>query len=244
MATASDIPGYVQGYRLANDPAFYDSSEKRFLDQAGYGSRADLRITVGTPTFETIDSNESMKLDNTCHGEFPMPIAWMGSCIFVVKPKYVSGAILSRWPLLFGDLATATSNGGLRLQHASGNRRFDLLTPSGQLTLRVTAGTDALAVVAYSFDQSNRTAYGTFDGTTITDAAGPASSTNGNAIAFTAAQNGVRFGNMSGTAGDTTEITDWLCNIYEMHFFNGNILTDALTETKAFMDELKTAYGV
>ena len=89
---ANTIPGYIMGHRFSDDPAYYDSTNKRFYDLAGYGPKADLKVTVGTPIFETVNGQRSVKMDNTCHGVFQPAIAWQGSAVFVLKPVYVSGA--------------------------------------------------------------------------------------------------------------------------------------------------------
>jgi hypothetical protein len=241
---ANTIPGYIMGHRFSDDPAFYDSGSKRFKGLAGYGAREDLRVTVGNPIFETINGQRSVKMDNTCHGEFHSPIPWQGSMILVIKPIYASGATLTRYPILFGDAVTASSNGSVSVVHASGSRRVGVQTASAQLQGVLARNDNNVVVVAFSHSQETRLQYKSADGVTVTTSAAAASAVNGNSVALGSAQNGARWGNLSGTAGDTTPLSDVFCNVMEQHFFSENILAGSnLALTAAVMAELKTQYG-
>lgn len=241
---ANTIPGYIMGHRFSDDSADYNSGTKRFLDKAGYGSKADLRVTVGDPVFETVNGQRGARLNNTWHGLFASPVPWQGSAIFVVKPWMVGGTTVTRYPILFGDAVTATANGALQLTHTSGQRRLVWTTASAQLVNTLQRTDDNAVVVAYSISQEARAGYRSSDGVTVSTQAGPASTTNGNAIAIGSARFGARFGNLNAVAGDTTEETVLTCTFFEQHFFSENILTgDNLALTAAFMAELKTQYG-
>lgn len=245
MSYSYGIPGYVQGHRLSDESElFYDATNKRFKDLAGYGDRNDLVINVGTPVFETVDGNRCVKLNNTFHGIMPCPIPWMGSVVAVIKPMYVSGGTLLRYPMLMGDAVSASSNGQFQVLHFGGSRRVALVSPSASLAATKERADNNLVVVAFAFDQSTRKGYSTSDGITVTETTASASTTNGLAPAVSTGLNGIRFGNMNGVAGDTTEITDVFAYMYEYHFYSGNILTENLAETKGFMDTLKAKYGV
>jgi hypothetical protein len=241
---ASSIPGYIMGHRFSDDAAHYNSTTKRFLDKAGYGAKADLRVTVGDPTFATVNSQRAVLMDNTCHGNFHSPIAWQGSAVFVLKPNYVSGATLTRYPIQFGDFASAASNGKLIVLHSSGQRIVRLGSPSDQLTGSLQRADNNAVVVAFAISQETRLMYRSIDGVTVSTSTATASTVNGNAVALGSAQYGSRWGNMSGTAGDTTPITDMNCYFMEQHFFSENILTGSnLALTAAFIAELKAQYG-
>jgi hypothetical protein len=242
MTYAFDIPGYVQGHRFSDDPLYYDAAALRFKDLAGYGERADLRITAGTPLFETVNGQRCARLNNTFHGQMHSPIPWSGSCIVALKNQWLSGASVAAYPLIFGDGAVSSA-GKLLVAHYSGVRRVQLGTGSDQLTIRAERTDNNPMVVAFAFDQQTRKAYMSVDGVTVTEVVGPASTVNGNAIALSSGQYGVRFGNISGTAGDLTEITNMTVSMYEQHFFDGNILTGSLAKTKEFVGRLKTQYG-
>jgi hypothetical protein len=241
---ANTIPGYIMGHRFSDDSAHYNSGTKRFLDKAGYGSKADLRVTVGDPVFETVNSQRGARLNNTWHGLFASPVPWQGSAIFVVKPWMVGTTTQNKYPILFGDSATANANGALQLVHTSAQRRLTWTTASAQLANTLQRTDDNAVVVAFSISQEARTGYRSSDGITVSTQAGPASTVNGNAIAMGSARFGARFGNLNAVAGDTTEETVLTCTFFEQHFFSENILTgDNLALTAAFIAELKTQYG-
>lgn len=244
MTTLADISCYVQGYRFADEPGFYDAANKRFLDLAGYGAAGDVTVTLGSPVFETVGVHRAAKLNNTWHGVFNCPIPWQGSVLAVIKPSYTVGATVSRFPLLFGDFAAPTSNGVLILTGTSGERRVGFNTGAVQIGQVLKRTDDNTVVVAFSTDQLTRSGYMTRDGITVTPTSGPASTLNGNAIAMGSGQYGVRLGNMSGVAGDLTEVTGLTCHLFELHFFSENVLIGPdLSVMAAAMAELKTKYS-
>lgn len=245
MSYAFNIPGYVQGHRFLDDAIYYDAASKRFKDLAGFDHLGNgLTITAGSPVFETVGSNRGIRLNNTFHGSFRSAIPWMGSVVLAIKPTYVSGSTITRYPLLFGDAVTASSNGAIQVSHFSSQRTVRLSIAGAVLQSSQTRNDNNLVVVAFSTDQETRKSYGTSDGITVTEATAPASTTNGNAVGLSAGLSGVRFGNMNAVAGDLTEVTDFYCGIYEQHFFSTNIVLNHLAETKAFIDTLKKRYGV
>lgn len=240
---ANTIHGYIMGHRFSDNAADYDSTNLRFYDKAGYGPRADLRVTVGTPIFETVNGQRAVRLDNSWHGLFASPVPWQGSVIFVLKPNYVSGSTVVKYPILFGDLA-ASSNGQLQVTYASGQRRYVWQTANAALVNQINRNDDNAVVVAFSISQETRLGYRSADGVTVSTATCAASTTNGNAPAMSSAQYGARFGNISGVAGNTTAATDLTISMMEQHYFSENILVgDNLALTAAFMAELKTQYG-
>jgi hypothetical protein len=241
---ANTIPGYIMGHRFSDDSAHYNSGTKRFLDKAGYGPKADLRVTVGDPVFETVNSQRGARLNNTWHGLFASPVPWQGSAIFVLKPWMVGSATTTKHPILFGDAATASANGQLQVTFTSSQRRMVWVTPSAQLSNTLTRNDDNAVVVAFSISQETRLGYRSSDGLTVSTVAAPASTVNGLAPAMSSAVYGARFGNLSAVAGSTTEETVLTCTFFEQHYFSENILVgDNLTLTAAFIAELKTQYG-
>lgn len=204
----------------------------------------DLRVTVGDPVFETVNGQRAVRLNNTWHGLFASPVPWEGSAIFVLKPWMVGGTTVTRWPILFGDAVTASSNGALNLVHASGARRVGWVTGSSQLSNVLQRTDDNVVVVAFAISQQTRLGYRSSDGITVSTATAPASELNGNAVAMGSARFGARFGNLNAVAGDTTLETVLTLSMMEQHFYSGNILTgDNLALTAAFMAELKATYG-
>lgn len=249
MTYPFEIPSYVQGYRFSDESdVFYDAATKTFKDQAGYGSRADLVITAGSPVFDTVGGKRCVRLDNTFHGLFPTPIPWMGSVVAVIKPEYVSGATLTRHPLLFGNSTSAAANGALQITHASGQRRVVLSTPNSSLTCTQTRTDNNLVVVGFATDQETRKGYATNDGATITETTAPASTTNGNAVALGWQTQGIdygaRFGDMDNLPANLTALTDFYCEMFELHFFADNIWTKQPAKAAELIASLRAKYGV
>jgi hypothetical protein len=59
-----------------------------------------------------------------------------------------------------------------------------------------------------------------------------------------AANEGVRVGNISGTAADLTEISDFNLYLFEWHWFKGNVLAGApLSQVATEIAALKSFYG-
>jgi hypothetical protein len=239
---ASDIPGYVQGYRFSDDAAVYTSGTQTFIDQAGYG--ADLTITTGAPVFATVGSERFLTLDNTFHGSCKMPIPWHGSIITVIKPVRVSGGTLSRIICIFGDAVNATSNGLLWVQYNSGNRTIYWWGPNGTLSTTKTRSDDNTVAFGAAHDQETRKLYSTIDGVTVTETSAAAGTTDGNAPSMLCGLTGARFGDLDGDPAVLTAMADFYLQIAEIHFFQENIWTQYPTEAAAFMAELRTKYGV
>lgn len=245
MSRVFDIASIVAEYVFDDtNPDYYDPVEKRFKDQCGFGRNADIRITTGTPLFTTVNGKRVLDLDNTFHGLFHSPIPWMGTIIATLQPNWVSGATVSKYPLIFGDLSIA-SNGRLRVTHSSGTRSVNFETTSGSISVSRSRADNNMVCVAFSVDQETRTGYATADGTTVVTAAGPVSTTNGVGVTPNTGQYGVRFGNLSTTAGDVTQATDMTVRLARIAFAADNELLVAgnLATVKAYMDQCKSEYA-
>lgn len=245
MSYAFEIPGYMQGYIFSDSSEdYYDATSKTFHDQAGYGDKAGLTIHTGSPVFNTLDSHRGVKMDNTFHGSFQMPIPWQGSVVAVMRPESLVSGTLKRYPLIFGDASSNSSNGKLQILRFSGQRRLTWETPSSSLSAVDSQNDDLMRVFSASIDQSTRKSYVTNDGSTVTEKTASTSTTNGNAVALESARTGARFGEMKGISGDVTLETALVVRMYEMHFFAGNIWTNHATKAAAFMTSLREKYGV
>lgn len=245
----SDIPGYLQGFVFSDAPAYYNSTIKRFLDQSPYAGwdNNHLDITVGTPSFVTLNGQRGMVLDNTVQGGFLCPTAWEGACIAVMKPNMTANATI--YPVMFGAAASAASNGRINITRASGSDyRHGIAANSAATGATANLTTQAAQVTAMSFSQSTRKAYATKDGTTIVEGSAVADTGSG-VFCFTGnTQNAdygfrARFGNLSGTIGDTAVSVNPM-EIYELHFFKGNPLLNNQAAVQAVIAELKTKYGL
>lgn len=243
MSYPFEIPGYVQGHRFSSAKEFYDPVSKRFKDLAGYDHLGNgLTINLGDPIFETINGQVGLKLNNSFHGFFRSAIPWMGMMLAVLKPTFLSGSTLTRYLHLYGDAITPSSNGNLKIIHSSGARIVRLSTSGDVLQVSASRNDNNTVVVACAFDQQTRKGYVTTDGITVTEVAGPVSALNGNSIGLGAGLAGARFGNLTGTAGDQTPLTDLFCYAFEQHFYKGNPLITDLATVKSAIDRLKVKY--
>lgn len=251
MTHPFDVPGYVQGFRFKNDPLFYDSSTKTFRDLAGYGPSNDLTITAGTPAFQTptgSGGNEGMLLDNQAQGAFLLSIPWEGTLLAVLKPSMGSNGTI--YPAIFGAQSSATSNGTLRIVRVTAaDYRYRLATYSGTQSADLQAGSDATQVAIYSLSQESRTVRRSFDAVTVTETTASADDNAGNRLSLsyqtgpTFAGHKARFGNLSGTIGDTAESTN-TCTIFELHFWSSIALVDHLAAMEDLATDLRTKYGI
>lgn len=244
MTYPFEVPSYVQGYRFSDESEiFYDAATKTFRDLAGYGARADLAITAGSPVFATVSGRRGVTLDNTFHGRFQMPIPWMGSVVAVLKPELTVGTTISRYPLLFGDNLTLSSNGNMRLGHFSGSRTVNWTTPGSVLNAVQSRNDDNLVVYGFATDQETRKGYSTNNGVAITETGPVAGTTNGNGPAISSGQFGARFGDMDGQPANLTQVTDFFCHMFEVHFFAENIWVAHAAKAQALMASLRSKYG-
>lgn len=245
----SDLPGYLQGFVFANSAAYYDSTNKIFLDQSPYSGwdNNHLYITTGTPSFTTLNGQEGMILDNTVQGYFLCPCAWEGTIITVLKPGMTANA--SAHPLIFGAATSVASNGRLSITQLNGSSfRTSLVSTSATTAGDLNYTTQAGQAAAFSFSQQARRCYGTKDGSTlvsgsvVTDGGSGvpvfAGSTDNAAEGFRA-----RFGNLSGTIADFAATTNTM-SIYELHFFKGNLLVDQVSALTTEISALKTKYAI
>lgn len=246
----SDIPGYIMGHRFTDDSADYDSTNKVWYDKSAYAGRGtDVIVTAGDPASKfanvaAANTRRGVLMDNTWHAKVRCPIPWQGSMIVVVRPQNNSGTTTrARYPFLFGNAVTASSNGGLWCQYASAARNLTLITAASALTRTLARNDDNCRVVAFSTDQSTRKMHASSDGVTVTEATAGAA-TSGNAVALQAANEGIRIGNINSTAGDTTEVADFNLYLFEAHWFKGNVLVGApLSQVATEIAALKSYYG-
>lgn len=245
----SDLPGYVQGFIFADNSAYYDSVAKRFLDQSPYAawSNNHLDITVGTPSFGTIGTGQGMVLDNTVQGQFIAPALWEGSVIAVMKPNMTTNT--STWPLIFGWAASVASANKIGITRASSSDYRHNITLGGATSLaNVSLATQDPQVTAFSFNQQNRRVYGTKDGSTIVTGgavadAGAGISGFGNGIPQGLSGLYARFGNISGTIGDTSLSVNPMV-FGELHFFRADLLNNHAAQLQTEIAALKTKYGL
>jgi hypothetical protein len=250
----SDLPGYVQGFVFSDaSTSTYESGV--FKNQSPYGPGpggiADITLTVGTPSFATANGQKGVILDNTVQGGFVPALPWDTACIMICRPDMsVNGTV---FPVIAGRAVSVGSNGVLRLSRVSStDYRPGFIGPSSTVpAVNTYAGAPALTVNAFELSQETRIGYSTKDGVTVTATAPVAASTNGVPLAWAAASGPdalglrCRFGNLSGTIGDTSATTNTM-ELYELHFFRSGLLRDAgsLALLATEMAALKTKYGV
>lgn len=245
----SDLPGYLQGFVFANSAAYYDSTNKIFLDQSPYSGwdNNHLYITTGTPSFTTLNGQEGMILDNTVQGYFLCPTAWEGSVIAVMQPNMsVNGTV---YPVQFGGAVSASANGKIRMTRASGTDfRPVISSASATAEANPVFATQQGQVVAFSLSQETRKAYATKDGSTLIESAAVTDAGIGINMFSSGSTNATegfraRFGNLSGTIADFAATTNTM-SIYELHFFKGNLLVDQVSALTTEISALKTKYAI
>lgn len=244
MTFAFEVPGYLQGHRFCDHEDFYDSSEKRFKDLAGFDDFGNgLSIHTGSPKFEDVGGIRGILLDNTYHGSFRHSIAWQGTSIFVLKPKLNVSETAATYPLLFND-GQVNIGSHLQLLYFSGDRRLTWKAGGGGIAPSLTFSNDNVVVVGFSANQKVRSLSSTSDGDTINSSTHNSNPDSGNELSMLSALSGCRFGNLSGVAGDTTEVTSLQAYFFEQHFFAGDIFEDHPIVAKSFIDSLKSKYGI
>jgi len=248
----SDLPGYVQGYKFTDSAAFYNSTDKYFIDQAGYSNfpASRLEITTGTPSFVDVNSARGMVRDNTVQGYLnPFPM-WHGSLIIVMGAPSRFSTNGSMYPLIGGSNATVTSNQSIRYWRVGASDYRHRLQGGGGL-VNTTKGDDAIYATCIAGDQENRQAVAVeADGTRTAQT--PVADNN-KAVQFfhyiAAASDRdygtrMRFGNIVGTKGNTAAFPNGDSMIIcELHFFN-SILTDVpTTDVETELTALEAIYG-
>ena len=244
----SDIPGYVQGFRFSDDSTFYDSTTKVFHDLAGYGAFNALTITAGTPAFVDVSGQRGLTLDNTVQGRLLPATPWEGALIVVMKPNMSANGTI--YACINGVAVSAASNGQLRITRASATdyRHNITTTNSGinPINQYNTGDMGGIKVGAFSISQVTRKGYATKDGVTVSETAAAAANNAWVPISgkLTSRTDGqwTRFGNLSGVLEDVAPTTNTL-TIFELHFFKGNPLVDALPQIAVEIAALKAQYG-
>lgn len=248
----SDLPGYVQGYKFTDSAAYYDSTNKYFIDQAGYSAfpASRLEITTGTPSFVDVNSARGMVLDNTVQGYLnPFPM-WHGSMIVVMGGPSLMTSNQNLYVLIGGGVTSGTGNCRLWYMRVSAADYRARQVGIGGSNGEGLYGSDAIFATCISGDQENRVMKGLeSDGTVNT---GSTVADNNKGVEFfhdvgttdrTYATR-MRFGNLSGVKGDTAALVSGNSMIIcELHFFN-SILTDVpTTAVEAELTALETIYG-
>lgn len=246
-----DIPGYVQGFRFSDESQYFDSGAGIFHDLAGYGNFNGLTLTTGTPNFIGSGATRGLQLDNTCQGRFLPAIPWDGACIAVMQPVSFDGTTKTLIPVIFGVAASVSSNAYISVGHNSGSFSHSLRSTSSTISASNAysgAGNSGIKVGAFAISQATRKGYYTKDGVTVSETAAVAANNAGVGMAGkdTNRSDGqwARFGNISGTLGDTAVIaTAHRVNMFGLHFFKGNpLVTDAAAVANAIA-ALKAQYG-
>lgn len=245
----TDLPGCVQHYRFSDESAsFYE--DEVFFDQSAYaGFGHHVTKITGTPAFADVGPNNrrALYLDNTCHWQFACQVPWHGTMVVAAQWEHHNSGTVSFYPMIFGEAVTVTNNASLRGGHFSGNERAHFVGPGGTLVSGLNAGVpdSAPSIMAWSRNQQDRVGRFTIDAATVDATSALAGTANGNFIGF-GGQPRVRLGNLNGTAGDTTDVSGTLGALYlfEVAFFQGDLLRDELAALASEWAELEAYYGV
>jgi len=238
---ASDVPGWQLGYRF-NAANFAGGA---FADLTGNGN--PMVVLNGAPVFETVDTHDGVKVDNTWNARFWHPNAWQGTVVLALRMERLAGGTLVKYMADFSrDGGSGTA--GRMVAIFSGNNRNVQLTSSGARTAgTVTTGVAGInvgtrGVAAMCQDQERLNTYWTADGTTVSSGTASTGTTNGNLHQMRSNVEGAYFGSLTGNTANTTADTTVNIHAFELHFFEGNPLLDAATELQAYLAELQGDY--
>lgn len=234
---ASDVPGYVLGYRF--NAASYSNGS--FAEQSAYGG--SLETLTGTPIFETVDTHEGLLLDNTWHGRFWHPNAWQGTVVIVCRMERLLSGTHRRQAILFSRDGQSGNQGKLQLELNGGNRRIQFVSNGGDRAGPVSLADGMIGAAALCQDQIRRTPYSTLDGLAVNDHGADSGTINGLANAMGSNSNGAILGALQGNSGNTSVETSARLHVFELHFFEANPIIDAASEMQAFLAELAADYA-
>lgn len=225
MVSPSDIPGYAQGFRFSDDPAFYSSGENRFYDLAGYDAIGNgMTFDVGVPNFATVNGDRSILLDNTTRGRFYQANPWHGSLIVALKPAMPADGFA--YPICYSG-RLRDSGGALRLRRTATDNRLRYMASNSHF-IEVTAARDVPIIAAFAADQSSRRYYSLVAGGSLVVGAEITTDTYSGVQFATgragqdAASTMASLGSMNGDPASTTAFGG--CYIWEMHTFSENVL--------------------
>lgn len=223
----------------------YDSANGEFRDLAGYdqhrtssfiGPRAE--ITDGTPTFVDVGSRRAIRLDRTCHMRILLPNLATGTMYALFKATYSGSADF--YPFIFGDAGTSTAQGLVRVLGSTNRLRFQLTNALSVVDQTIATGNTYLTFLGW--DEENRRAHGTLDGTTVVNGTAWAATTYGRAcpmINTTAAEGNqyVRIGDNDRDGTTTANANDYI-DLVEIGFIENVPVETALAEVKDVRDTL------
>lgn len=251
----SDLPGYVQGYKFDDtDSLAWDGTNEFFIDQAGYSAfpASRLEITTGTPSFVDVNSARGLVLDNTVQGFLNCPVIWKGSMIVVMGAPGRFGANGLIYPLIGGGVASVASNARLQYRRVSAAEyRHDQVAAASVTVGRNIYANDGIYAGCFALDQQNRYIQGLkadgtlYTGSTVADnQRGLDGFKDFGTPVASSGEYGLRmrFGNLSGTQGDTAATSNTMI-ICELHFFNDILTAGDTTAVEAELTALETIYG-
>jgi len=254
----SDLPGYVQGYKFTDSPAFYDSTNKYFIDQAGFSANPASRaeVAVGSPTFIDVNAARGWQLDNTCHAYFNCPVAQVGSIIAVMGwPGWVTAGTENATVLhnngSYGNFAGTPK---LYIQHSSGQHNHKLWLPSGVSSAGFNYGDRNIYATAFSVNPTigekrveAMDAAGTVaDGGTVSDnqiGLTWVGGTTGYEVPGTSTYRQIIGAVSADPASQTVVASGNYPVLCELHFFTGNLTDAPTTAVEAELTALEVIYG-
>lgn len=235
---ASDVPGYVLGYRFNNA----NLSATAFAEQSGYG--APVTSLNGTPTVETVDGHEGVRLDNTWHGQFWHPNSWSGTVLTVSRAERVNSGTLTKQVISFCNDGLSGNTGKMQTVFVGVARNVQMVSDGGDRAGIVDLTDSTIGAAALCHDQIRREGIASSDGSSIESGGTTGTiTTHGRENAMRSNAGGAYIGALTGNTGNTTVDTSVILHLFELHFFEGNPIRDSSTELAAFFSELATAYS-
>ncbi len=234
---ASNVPGWQLGYRF--NAANYASGA--FTDLTGNGNA--MVVATGAPVFETVDTHDGVKLDNTWNARFWHPNSWQGTVVLAARMERLADGTLVRYLADF-DRSSGSGTAGRLVAIFSGNDRRLQLTSSGSRTAGPRNLTDStIAAVALCQDQIRQNTFATLDGITVVSGTASTGTSNGSLYQMGSNREGAFFGSLLGNTTNTTAETGVNIHAFEMHFFEHNPIEDAAAQLQVFLTELANNYA-
>jgi hypothetical protein len=256
------IPTLARWLRFSDeDPDYYNSTSKNFLDLAGFAATpnsrlADMIFQAGAaPTFTARGANnrKMLLLDNSAYWGFYPVTPWHGSGYMIVQPHIVSTAV-DFYPLLFGVNAVPLNAGAFHFRRGSGVNTMTI-KPARDTAETVFGNfvSDNIYMLIWSLNQQTGNIKVSMDGgaTITTRAAAVTANDGGPASLWQSGTNSTQgvikalFGDLDNNpANVTANATDFLYVAEMGEWTSADPFADYPTQLAAFYADKKTYYGL
>ncbi len=233
---ASDVPGWIQGYRFNNA----NLSGGEFAELSGLGDPITTR--TGTPTIEIpAGTEEALLLDNTWHGGFMPPNQGQGTCGVAIRVTSLDASTQKRYPIIYSGDGLSGDARRMVVSYFSGSTSV-YTTSISSVNTPIATISSGVNRIGMSMRQSNRKLSTILNAGSISATSPQSDDINGLKMAVGSAQ-GVILGAITGSSANTTLEASLDIHLYELHYFDGFPMDNHATELATFFAELGTTYN-